>query len=589
MSSDVGEESCFGFLKRFFRVYSWEIFVSFFFLTVLADFIEFLGGNYVLQVIIDRLGQSSSADRRAALALLAIYPLVVSVSYPTSIIRRKLSFAFTFRLKEDVRLFIFQHLLKQSNSFFVENLSGTINSKINDVVGDIPYFIDNSFDLFSSLLTLVALVILFTTKNIYLGLTMIVLTTLYIIIFYSFAGKLERKSEIIAAAESTCSGKVMDCLVNILSVKSFSREGFEKANIKKQTIAILKERSERQFMRAMVDLFNFLAMCLLLCAISSIGFSLYRRGKLSLGELMFIVQTTTSIFWWIKVATQKFMENTELFAEMNKAIKTLMVGHRIMDAPGARDVVFGKGRIEFRNVYFRYERDKPYVFENLSFTVEAGQKVGIVGPSGAGKSTLVSLLMRIHDTDSGSILIDGHDIGSDISQRSLRKNISYVPQEPALFHRSIGDNIAYGKCGATLEDVTEASLKANCYEFIAKLDRGFDSVVGEKGLKLSGGQRQRVVIAMAILKNSRILVLDEATSSLDSLTEREIQNTIEKHMVDKTVIVIAHRLSTLGYLDRIVVFDGGRIVEDGPRDELLARENGLFRSMWNMQKSGISL
>jgi ATP-binding cassette subfamily B protein len=328
-------------------------------------------------------------------------------------------------------------------------------------------------------------------------------------------------------------------------------------------------------------------MYTLLFSISLISFSLYRRGTISLGDLMFIIQTATSIFWWLRMATQRFMENTELYAEMNKAIKTLIVDHRIVDSPGARNISVEKGRIEFRNVYFQYGKDKPYVFEDLSFTVEANQKVGIVGYSGAGKSTLVSLLTRIYEINSGGIFIDDYNIKNDITQSSLRKNISYVPQEPALFHRTIGENIAYGRYGATAEEVKEASIKANCYEFIEKLDKGFDSMVGDKGLKLSGGQRQRIAIATAILKNSRILVLDEATSSLDSLTEREIQDTIRKHMVDKTVIVIAHRLSTLAYLDRIIVFDNGRIVEDGSRDELLSKEQGLFRSMWNMQRSGI--
>jgi ATP-binding cassette subfamily B protein len=494
-----------------------------------------------------------------------------------------------FKLKEEVRLSIFQHLLKQSNSFFVENLPGTLNSKINDIVGDITYFIDNCFDLFSSLLTLLALVSLFTIKNVYLGLTMIVLTTVYLLIFYSFMNKLEKKSEDIAAAESICSGKIMDCLVNILGVKSFSREKFEKANIKKQSLGIIKKRSERQFMRAMVDVFNFLSMCTLLCSLSSIGFSLYREGTISLGDLMFIIQTTTSIFWWIKMATQRFMESTELFAEMNKAIKTLIVKHRIVNAPSARDIVIGNGKIEFRNVYFKYEESKPYVFENLNFTIEANQKVGIVGYSGAGKSSLVSLLMRIYETTAGSILIDGYDIKTDVTQESLRKNISYVPQEPALFHRTIGENIAYGKAGVSFDEIKEASIKSNCYEFVARLDKGFDSIVGDRGLKLSGGQRQRIAIATVILKNSKILVLDEATSSLDSLTEREIQDTIRKHMVDKTVIVIAHRLSTLNYLDRIIVFDNGKIIEDGSRKELLDNKNGLFRSMWNMQRSGVSI
>jgi ATP-binding cassette subfamily B protein len=338
----------------------------------------------------------------------------------------------------------------------------------------------------------------------------------------------------------------------------------------------------------MIDLFNFIAMNILVGSISTIGFSLYTKKIIGTGDLVFIIQTTTSIFWWLRWAMQKFTENVELYGEMNQAIETIMVDCDITDDKNAKNVLFEKGKIEFRNVYFRYDKSKPYVFENLSLTIEANQKVGIVGYSGAGKSSLISLLMRIYDVSDGSIYIDGYNIKTDITQGSLRKNISYVPQEPILFHRSLEENIAYGKTNATQREIIEASVKSNCYEFITKLDKGFSTVVGERGLKLSGGQRQRIVIAMIILKNSKILIMDEATSSLDSLTEKEIQDTIRKLMVDKTVIVIAHRLSTLNYVDRILVFDKGKIIEDGSKDELLSNRDGLFAKMWNMQKSGVS-
>ncbi|MDR1425794.1 MAG: ABC transporter ATP-binding protein/permease [Rickettsiales bacterium] len=586
MSADTRGKNCFSFLWKFFKIYGWEIFVSLFILTVLVDFVEFFGGNYLLQVIIDKLEGGDILNYRTVFVLLIIFPLIAPISFPTSVLRRKLSFTFTFKSKESVRLHIFQHLLKQPTAFFSENLPGAINSKINSIVDDIPYFVDNSFELLSNLLTLLALVCLFATKNFYLGLTMLILTTLYFFVFYFFAGKMEKKSEIIAEAESNCSGEVMDCLTNIVGIKSFSRENLEKANIKKQTLVILRARSEQQFMRAMVDLFNFLSVCTLLYSMGFMGFSLYRKGSLSLGEFMFVIQTTSSIFWWIKVAAQKFLENTELFAEMNRAMTTLMVPHRISDSPSAKDIVIERGEIEFRNVYFGYDKNKPYVFENLNFIIKANQKVGIVGYSGAGKSTLVSLLMRIYDVSHGNIFIDGYDIKTALTQKSLRKNISYVPQEPTLFHRTLRENIAYGKAGASFDEIKEASLKSNCHEFISKLDDGFNSIVGDRGFKLSGGQKQRIAIAMVVLKNSKILLLDEATSSLDNLTEWEIQDTIRKHMADKTVIIIGHKLSTLNHLDRIIVFNDGRIAEDGSKEELLANR-GLFRSMWDMQKDGV--
>ena len=231
------------------------------------------------------------------------------------------------------------------------------------------------------------------------------------------------------------------------------------------------------------------------------------------------------------------------------------------------------------------EADK-YIFKDFNLTIEPNQKVGLVGYSGAGKSTLINLLMRFFDIEEGNggIEIDGQDI-RDVTQESLRQNISYIPQDPILFHRTIRENIAYGKLNATEEEIIEASKKANCYEFIMSLEDKFDTLVGERGIKLSGGQRQRIAIARAILKNSKILILDEATSALDSITEKEIQEALKNLMENKTVIAVAHRLSTLDNMDRIIVLDKGIIVEDGTKQELLNKK-GLFSKMWEMQKGG---
>lgn len=227
------------------------------------------------------------------------------------------------------------------------------------------------------------------------------------------------------------------------------------------------------------------------------------------------------------------------------------------------------------------------VFDDFNLTIEPNQKLGIMGPSGAGKSTLINLLLRFFDVDNGEILIDGYNIKNDITQKLLRENISYIPQDPVLFHRTIRENIIYGKLDATEEELIKATKMACCYDFIINLENGFDTIVGERGVKLSGGQRQRIAIARAILKNSKILILDEATSALDSITEKEIQKALENLMKNKTVIAIAHRLSTLNIMDRIVVLDKGKIVEDGTKEELLNKQDGLFKKMWDMQKDGM--
>ena len=241
--------------------------------------------------------------------------------------------------------------------------------------------------------------------------------------------------------------------------------------------------------------------------------------------------------------------------------------------------------ISIKNISFKYNTSP--IFSNFSLFIPPYQKVGIVGYSGAGKSTLINLLLRFYDIDDGEIIIDKYNIKKDITQESLRDNISYIPQDPILFHRTIRENILYGKLDATEEELIEATKKAYCYDFINTLENKFDTLVGERGVKLSGGQRQRIAIARAILKNSPILILDEATSSLDTITEKEIQKALNNLMLNKTVIVIAHRLSTLNNMDRIITIDKGKIVEDGTMKDLLNNPNGLFKRMYDIQKDGM--
>ena len=240
--------------------------------------------------------------------------------------------------------------------------------------------------------------------------------------------------------------------------------------------------------------------------------------------------------------------------------------------------------IEFVNAKFNYNETRN-ILSDLSFKIKSKEKVALVGPSGAGKSTIVKLLLRMHDITSGSVLIDGQKI-SDVTQDSLWKNISLVPQEPILFHRSLMENIRYGKPEATDEEVINAAKLANCHNFIVGLSEGYNTFVGERGIKLSGGERQRVAIARAILRNAPILVLDEATSSLDSESEMYIQDALDKLMKDKTVIVIAHRLSTIMRMDRIIVIDEGKIIEDGKHRELIEKEGGLYKRLWEVQAGG---
>jgi len=257
----------------------------------------------------------------------------------------------------------------------------------------------------------------------------------------------------------------------------------------------------------------------------------------------------------------------------------------VADAPDASALEAGPGRICFEEATFRYENQPEATFDGLSVRVAAREKVALVGESGAGKTTFVKLLQRLYDLEAGRIAIDGQDIAA-VSQESLREAIALVPQEPILFHRSLAENISYGRPGSTREEIVRAARQAHAHEFISRLAAGYDTLVGERGIKLSGGERQRVAIARAILTNAPILILDEATSSLDSITERLIQDAIRNLMEGRTAILIAHRLSTIRRADRILVFAAGEIVEEGSHDDLMARPGGHYRRMFDMQTLG---
>jgi len=272
------------------------------------------------------------------------------------------------------------------------------------------------------------------------------------------------------------------------------------------------------------------------------------------------------------------------YADAKEMVEILLLPHEITDSNLAKELVVNEGEIKFENLNFNFNETRR-VLENINLAIKPGEKIALVGPSGAGKTTFIRLILRLYSATSGEILIDGQNI-EEVTQESLRKNISLVPQDPILFHRTLAENISYGKPDATKEEIEKAAELAHCSEFIKNLPLGFDTYVGERGIKLSGGERQRVAIARAILKNAPILILDEATSSLDSRSEALIQDALNNLMKDKTTIVIAHRLSTIQKMDRIILIDGGKVVEEGTHQSLLKKKNSLYKKLWELQAGG---
>jgi ATP-binding cassette, subfamily B, bacterial len=332
--------------------------------------------------------------------------------------------------------------------------------------------------------------------------------------------------------------------------------------------------------------FQYSAAAVLKIGVLYYAMLLWGRGEISVAEFVVASTTTLLIINEARNLSRRFLEFFEYLGNVANGVHTIIRPHEVVDVPGAVRTTIERGRIEFRDVSFAYTPEQP-IFQHLSVTIPAGQRVGLVGFSGSGKSTFVSLILRLYDPQSGRILIDGQDIGT-MAQDSLHSQLSLIPQDPNLFHRSLLENIRYGRLEASDEEVVDAARKAHAHEFIQKIKDQYASLVGERGVKLSGGQRQRIAIARVVVKNAPILILDEATSSLDSITEQAIQETLDDVMQGKTVIVVAHRLSTIAHLDRILVFDQGRIVEDGTHDELIAL-GGSYHQLWSRQAGGFVL
>jgi ATP-binding cassette subfamily B protein len=307
------------------------------------------------------------------------------------------------------------------------------------------------------------------------------------------------------------------------------------------------------------------------------------HGFVTIGDFALILTLSSAIASSIFNIGEAILQFSKGAGYCRQALDIIVEPHEIVDKPEATELKVTQGKVVFENVHFQYQGTEP-LFENKTVIIEPGQKVGLVGHSGSGKSTFVNLILRLFDVNQGRVLIDNQEI-KEVTQESLRRNIGMIPQDPSLFHRTLMENIQYGRFDATKEEAIEAAKQAHAHEFIIDLPNGYDSLVGERGVKLSGGQRQRVAIARAFLKNAPILILDEATSQLDSVTEQYIQQSLWQLMQNKTTIVVAHRLSTLLHMDRILVFSQGEIVEDGTHSELLAK-GGLYAALWKAQVGG---
>jgi len=481
------------------------------------------------------------------------------------------------------------YVLRQSLGFFQNDFAGRISTRIMQTGASLRDSVVQGVDAIWYMLVHVAgALFIFWEADARLVVPLLAWIALYAVVLRIFVPRIQKLSTEASEARSWLTGRVVDSFTNILTVKLFAHAEREEAYAKE---AMQFHLERHQAANRNLTLMEFVLYALngaLLVSVAGLALWLWSNGAVSMGAITVAMTLSIRIIamsGWILFTVAGIFENIGV---VHEGMQTIARDYEVVDRPGARDIVVPKGEIRFEGVSFHYGKVKS-VLEEVSLVIKPGEKVGIVGRSGAGKSTLVNVLLRFYDVEGGRVLIDGQDIAG-VTQESLRENIGLVTQDTSLLHRSVLDNILYGRPEAGESEAIGAAKRAHAHGFIQELEdlngrHGYAAHVGERGVKLSGGQRQRVAIARVLLKNAPILVLDEATSALDSEVEAAIQESLSELMAGKTVIAIAHRLSTIAAMDRLIIMDQGRIVEQGSHIELL-RKGGLYASLWARQSGG---
>ncbi|MCX6714935.1 MAG: ABC transporter ATP-binding protein [Candidatus Uhrbacteria bacterium] len=487
-------------------------------------------------------------------------------------------------VKKHLETSSFSYMMDHSYTFFSNAFVGSLVRKVHRLASAFERLADEiQWNILGLIVVVFGDLIILYMRDVRLGLVLTICAILigtFNVAFATWKLKFDYAKSLL---DSESTAVMSDALTNSITIKLFTSQEHEKGLFENVMERWRKAQTHLWNIEGIAEAVQAGLMVLAEFAMFSVAIHLWQRGLLTIGDFALIQSFMVGIFQRMWSVGKSVRHIYEAFADAAEMVEILETPYEVKDYAKAKSLIVSDAVIAFNNVTFKFNKTRT-VLNGLSMQIAPHEKIALVGPSGAGKSTITKLLMRFHDVESGSITIDGQNIAK-VTQNSLRASVAMVPQEPILFHRSLMDNIRYGRPSATDEEVFEAARRAKCHDFIMELPETYQTFVGERGIKLSGGERQRIAIARAILKNAPILVLDEATSSLDSESESLIQSALEELMKGKTTIVIAHRLSTIMRMDRIIVIDGGQAVDSGTHDQLLGKE-GIYKKLWDIQAGG---
>ena len=541
---------------------------------------------YLLKVMLDKI--TVSEPNMLFTTLLFPVILYILISIIEVIIFRFYDF-FWLKLKPNLQKYIgiklLNRMMAHSADLYENHFAGSLVNKINDVIGGIPNIIKICVDqIFGNTLSMVIATITLYYVSPKIAIVFILWAVIFIIISFKFAAVAGDLSKVTAEVRSKLVGYKVDALSNITSIRLFTGKETEVQRFNYAFNRLISAMQKRDWYFLKINALQggsfvaYQAICLW-WLINGI-----QNHEISTGDFVLVVTVNISLVQILWNFSHYIHDLAEVIGNVNQGLSIALAPIQIKDQDDAKPLQVTKGKVIFDSVKFHYKTANP-LFDNLSIIIPPNQKVGLVGYSGSGKSTFVNLILRLYEVNEGKIIIDDDNI-AEVTLESLRQAIAVIPQDPALFHRSIKENIGYSKPESSEEEIISAAKKAQAHQFIMQLSEGYNSLVGERGVKLSGGQRQRIAIARAFLKDPPLLILDEATSQLDSITEDLIQASLIELMNGKTTLIVAHRLSTLSHMDRIIVFDHGKIIEDGTHQQLL-KLDGLYKHMWDMQVGGL--